>query len=196
MPLSTNITVPKTWDPLLFRIFNVMFMLAFTVMLCILVWLAKSDSIENRCTQDGTVSCIVFLVFLIGISLLGLLADDPKKPYLLSLFLFMLLVVIIVLIIFVVFAFVVTVKGAGKEYYLGDYSPWIQKGISNWNNIKNKCLLSNGFCSNNNRYVEEIQVTYLFCIEMYTRLTPFNCFINFCVVLELYLAIIHSTTLI
>ena len=55
-------------------------------------------------------------VILMGISLLGLLADVRKKPYLLSLYLLMLLVVIFVMIIIDMFAFVVTDQGTGKGY--------------------------------------------------------------------------------
>ena len=70
---------------------------------------------------------IGFSGFLVGIAVLGLLAHDPKKPYLLSLYLFMLLVLIILVIICVVFAFVVTAKGVGKGNgdKLGDYSSWM-----------------------------------------------------------------------
>ena len=198
MPMSINITVPKFWD-LKFRITSAVFMLIFTIMLCSFVYEATNDSIENRCTQWEAVPHIVFTVYLLGISVLGLLANVRKKPYLLSLFLSMLLVVIIVFIIMFISAFVVTATGAGKGYKLGDYSPWIQKRISNWNNVKNKCLLSNGFCSNDYSGLEETQVTYLLCIEMYIIHTSpsFNCFIYFCAVLELYIRFeLYSTILI
>lgn len=133
MPLSANNnTVPKFWD-LAFRISNVTFMLVFTFLLCGIVWLSMGDNIENKCAQWQTPSpsIIVCSVSLIGMSLLGLLANDPKKPYLLSLFLFLLLVIMIVLIIIVIFIYIVTAKGAGKKYNIGDYSPWMQKRISN-----------------------------------------------------------------
>ena len=190
MSLSTNSTVPKTWNQK-FREINIICMFFSFFVFFLYGGFVMHDDIYNRCgLKYQLVSFTIYGVIGMGISLLGLLADVHKKPYLQSLYLLMLLVVIFVMIITAIFAFVVTAKGAGKGYKLGDYSPYIRKRISNWNNVKNECLLSDGFCSyDDSPDFEVTQVTYHFCIEMYMCLPPFNCFINFRIVLEFYMVV-------
>ncbi|KAL5191265.1 Tetraspanin-7 [Glycine soja] len=118
------------------------------------VWLHKQA--ETECERWLEKPLIVLGVFLLVVSLAGLLGACCRLSCLLWLYLFVMFILIIVVSAFTVFAFVVTNKGAGevvsnrgyREYRLGDYSNWLQNRVTNphtWNRIKS-CLQSAKLC--------------------------------------------------
>ncbi|XP_010927974.1 tetraspanin-8 [Elaeis guineensis] len=100
---------------------------------------------------------VIFLgVFLLLVSLAGLVGACCGVSWLLWLYLLVMFLLIVVLFCFTVFAFVVTNPGAGevvsgrgyKEYRLGDYSHWLQKRVDddgNWRKIRS-CLQEGKVC--------------------------------------------------
>ncbi|QCD80460.1 tetraspanin-8-like [Vigna unguiculata] len=119
------------------------------------VWLSKHGSTECDRWLDKPV--IAIGVFLLIVSLAGLIGACCRVTWLLWLYLLVMFLLIVILFAFTIFAFVVTNKGAGevvsnrgyKEYRLGDYSNWLQKRVNNaktWNRIKS-CLQSGKVCT-------------------------------------------------
>ncbi|XP_052200192.1 tetraspanin-8-like [Diospyros lotus] len=115
-------------------------------------------------SHQGTTECERFLekpvialgVFLMVVSLAGLVGACCRVSWLLWVYLLVMFLLIVLLFCFTIFAFVVTNKGAGqslsgkgyKEYRLGDYSNWLQKRVNstkNWNKIKS-CLQDSKVC--------------------------------------------------
>ncbi|XP_078439452.1 tetraspanin8 [Wolffia australiana] len=115
-------------------------------------------------SQRGTSDCERFLdkpvialgVFLMLVSLAGLIGACCGVTWLLWIYLFVMFILIILVFCFTIFAFVVTNKGAGevvsgrgfKEYRLGDYSNWLQNRVNNannWNKIRS-CLADGKVC--------------------------------------------------
>ncbi|KAL5200960.1 hypothetical protein ABZP36_035314 [Zizania latifolia] len=119
------------------------------------IWLgARADGTE--CERYLSAPVIAIGVFLMVVSLAGLVGSCCRVNCLLWFYLFAMFILIVVLFAFTVFAFVVTNKGAGeavsdrgyKEYRLGDYSNWLQKRVENnknWNKIR-KCLQDSKVC--------------------------------------------------
>uniref|UniRef100_A0A0E0ESF9 Tetraspanin n=1 Tax=Oryza meridionalis TaxID=40149 RepID=A0A0E0ESF9_9ORYZ len=119
------------------------------------IWLAtRADGTE--CERYFSAPVIAFGVFLLLVSLAGLVGACCRVNCLLWFYLVAMFVLIVVLFCFTVFAFVVTNKGAGeavsgrgyKEYRLGDYSNWLQKRMENsknWNRIRS-CLQDSKVC--------------------------------------------------
>ena len=119
------------------------------------VWLSKQGSTE--CERWLEKPVIALGVFLMIISLAGLIGACCRVSWLLWVYLLVMFLLIVLLFAFTIFAFVVTNKGAGeavsnrgyKEYRLGDYSNWLQKRVNNaktWNRIKS-CLQSGKVCT-------------------------------------------------
>lgn len=119
------------------------------------VWLTKHASTE--CDRWLEKPVIAIGVFLMVVSLAGLIGACCRVTWLLWLYLLVMFLLIVILFAFTIFAFVVTNKGAGevvsnrgyKEYRLGDYSNWLQKRVNNqntWNRIKS-CLQSGKVCT-------------------------------------------------
>ncbi|XP_027335400.1 tetraspanin-8-like isoform X2 [Abrus precatorius] len=119
------------------------------------VWLSKQ--VNTDCERWLERPFIVLGVFLLLVSLAGLVGACCRVSWLLWLYLFVMFLLIIVVFAFTIFTFVVTNKGAGeaisnrgyKEYRLGDYSNWLQKRVNNshnWNRIRS-CLQSGKLCS-------------------------------------------------
>ncbi|KAK7388431.1 hypothetical protein VNO78_23247 [Psophocarpus tetragonolobus] len=119
------------------------------------VWLSKQGSTE--CERWLEKPVIALGVFLMVVSIAGLVGACCRVSWLLWLYLLVMFVLIVLLFAFTIFAFVVTNKGAGevvsnrgyKEYRLGDYSNWLQKRVNNsntWNRIKS-CLQSGKICN-------------------------------------------------
>lgn len=119
------------------------------------VWLSKQGISECEKFLDKPV--IILGVFLMLVSLAGLVGACCRVSWLLWVYLLVMFLLILVLFVFTIFAFAVTNKGAGnalsgkgyKEYRLGDYSNWLQKrvnGTKNWNKIKS-CLVDAKVCS-------------------------------------------------
>jgi len=119
------------------------------------VWLSKQGATE--CERWLEKPVIALGVFLMLVSLAGLVGACCRVSWLLWLYLLVMFVLIVLLFAFTIFAFVVTNKGAGevvsnrgyKEYRLGDYSNWLQKRVNNtktWNRIRS-CLQSGKVCT-------------------------------------------------
>ncbi|KAG2691252.1 hypothetical protein I3843_08G001100 [Carya illinoinensis] len=119
------------------------------------IWLSKQA--DSECERWLEKPVIVLAVFLMLVSLAGLIGACCKVSWLLWLYLLVMFLLILLLTVFTIFAFVVTNKGAGealsdrgyKEYRLGDYSDWLQNRVSNtknWNKIKS-CLYDSKVCS-------------------------------------------------
>ncbi|XP_042503728.1 tetraspanin-8-like [Macadamia integrifolia] len=120
------------------------------------IWLSsKADTICEKFLEKPLIALGVFLMV---VSLAGLIGACCRVSFLLWFYLLVMFVLILLLFCFTVFAFVVTNKGAGevvsnrgyKEYKLGDYSNWLQKRVTNtknWNHIKS-CLIDSKVCKN------------------------------------------------
>ncbi|XP_059638792.1 tetraspanin-8-like [Cornus florida] len=122
-------------------------------------------------SRQGTTECERFMeklvialgVFLMLVSLAGLIGVCCRVSLLLfleklviALGVFVMFILIVLFFCFTIFAFMVTNTGAGevtlsrgyKEYKLGDYSSWLQKRVSNsknWNKNKS-CLMDSKVC--------------------------------------------------
>ncbi|GJM98756.1 hypothetical protein PR202_ga15793 [Eleusine coracana subsp. coracana] len=119
------------------------------------IWVAaRADGTE--CERYLSAPVIAVGVFLMVVSIAGLIGACCRVTWLLWVYLLAMFVLIVVLFCFTVFAFVVTNKGAGeavsgrgyKEYKLGDYNNWLQKRVENsknWNRIRS-CLQDSKVC--------------------------------------------------
>lgn len=119
------------------------------------IWLANRASTD--CEKYLEKPVIVLGVFLMLVSLAGLIGACCRVSWLLWVYLLVMFLLIVILFCFTIFAFVVTNKGAGqvvsgkgyKEYRIGDYSHWLQKRVNNtknWNKIKS-CIVDSKLCS-------------------------------------------------
>uniref|UniRef100_A0A7C9D7C2 Tetraspanin n=2 Tax=Opuntia streptacantha TaxID=393608 RepID=A0A7C9D7C2_OPUST len=118
------------------------------------IWLAHRATTD--CEKYLERPVIALGVFLMLVSLAGLIGACCRVNWLLWLYLLVMFILILILFCFTIFAFVVTNKGAGealggkgyKEYKLGDYSNWLQKRVTNnknWNRIRS-CLIDGKVC--------------------------------------------------
>ncbi|KAB5514456.1 hypothetical protein DKX38_028362 [Salix brachista] len=123
------------------------------------IWLKNKGTSE--CDKFLDTPIIILGVFLLLVSLAGLIGACCRVSWLLWAYLVVMFLLIILLFCFTIFAFVVTNKGAGqvlsgkgyKEYKLGDYSNWLQKRVGNgknWGKIKS-CLIDAKVCSDFNQ---------------------------------------------
>ncbi|XP_058754776.1 tetraspanin-8-like isoform X1 [Vicia villosa] len=126
------------------------------------VWLHKQSTTE--CERFLEKPIIALGVFLLVVSLMGLIGACCRVSWLLWFYLLVMFLLIVLLFAFTIFAFVVTNKGAGeavsnrgyKEYRLGDYSNWLQNKVTDgsaWKRIRS-CLASGKVC-------EDFQAKYL-----------------------------------
>ncbi|KAK7327700.1 hypothetical protein VNO77_21788 [Canavalia gladiata] len=120
------------------------------------IWLSKQANTD--CERWLQRPFIVLGVFLLLVSVAGLVGACCRVTWLLWLYLLVMFLLILVVFAFTIFTFAVTNKGAGevlshrgyKEYRLGDYSNWLQNRVNNthtWNRIRS-CLQSGKLCSN------------------------------------------------
>ncbi|XP_050218707.1 tetraspanin-8-like [Mercurialis annua] len=128
------------------------------------IWLRNHGTSE--CEKFLDTPIIVLGVFLMLVSLAGLIGACCRVSWLLWFYLLVMFLLIVLLFCFTIFAFVVTNKGAGKvlsdrgykEYRLGDYSNWLQKRVGdgkNWNKIRS-CLADGKICSDfNQKYLND-----------------------------------------
>lgn len=118
------------------------------------IWLSRQGTSECERFLDRPV--IALGIFLMIVSLAGLIGACCRVSWLLWVYLLVMFLLIVLLFCFTIFAFVVTNKGAGKtisergykEYRLGDYSGWLQKRVNsdkNWNKIRS-CLQDSKVC--------------------------------------------------
>ncbi|KAH7671792.1 Tetraspanin/Peripherin protein [Dioscorea alata] len=118
------------------------------------IWLTSRASTD--CEKFLEKPAIVLGVFLLVVSLAGLVGAWCRISLLLWLYLVVMFLLIVVVFCFTIFAFVITNKGAGeivsgrgyKEYRLGDYSNWLQKRVDaekNWLKIRS-CIQESKVC--------------------------------------------------
>ncbi|KAF3775402.1 Tetraspanin-8 [Nymphaea thermarum] len=118
------------------------------------IWLSRSAG--TACEEFLDKPLTALGVFLLLLSLAGLIGACCRVKVLLWIYLFVMFVLIVLVFCFTVFALAVTNKGAGevvsgrgyKDYRLGDYSNWLQKRVSNegnWKRIKS-CLQEGKVC--------------------------------------------------
>lgn len=135
------------------------------------IWLANRA--DTDCEKFLEKPLIALGVFLMVVSIAGLVGACCRVSWLLWFYLLVMFLLILLLLAFTVFAFVVTNKGAGevvsgrgyKEYKLGDYSDWLQKRVNstkNWNKIKS-CLIDSKVCkAYAEKYASDTVVTQLY----------------------------------
>nr|GEW95712.1 tetraspanin-8-like [Tanacetum cinerariifolium] len=118
------------------------------------IWLSHQGTSECERFLDKPI--IALGVFLMVVSLAGLVGACCRVSWLLWVYLLVMFLLILLLFCFTIFAFVVTNKGAGetvsgkgyKEYRLGDYSGWLRKRVEsdkNWGKIRS-CLVDSKVC--------------------------------------------------
>ncbi|XP_019178005.1 PREDICTED: tetraspanin-8-like isoform X2 [Ipomoea nil] len=116
------------------------------------IWLSRQANTECERFLDKPV--IALGVFIMLLSLAGLVGACCRVTWLLWIYLFVMFLLILLLFCFTIFAFVVTNKGAGeaisgkgyKEYRLGDYSNWLQRRVNrNWRRIRS-CIEDSKVC--------------------------------------------------
>ncbi|KAL8149536.1 tetraspanin-8-like isoform X2 [Apium graveolens] len=118
------------------------------------IWLSRQGTTE--CERFLEKPVIAIGVFLMLISIAGIIGACCRVSWLLWTYLLIMFLLIVLLFCFTIFAFAVTNKGAGekvsgkgyKEYRLGDYSNWLQKRVNNdknWRKIKS-CLQDSKVC--------------------------------------------------
>lgn len=119
------------------------------------VWLSKTH--DTVCVRFLQYPIIALGVFILLVSLAGMVGAWCDKKFLLLLYLFVMFILIVLLFCFTIFAFVVTNSGAGnavsgkgyKDYRLGDYSSWLQRRVNNptyWAKIKS-CIADSNVCN-------------------------------------------------
>ncbi|PKU78580.1 tetraspanin-8-like [Dendrobium catenatum] len=119
------------------------------------IWLSTRASTD--CEKFLERPLIALGVFLLVVSLAGLIGACCSVSWLLWIYLFVMFALILLVFCFTIFAFVVTNKGAGevvsgrgyKEYRLGDYSNWLQKRVlneGNWAKIRS-CIRDSKVCN-------------------------------------------------
>ncbi|KAJ4957928.1 hypothetical protein NE237_025039 [Protea cynaroides] len=118
------------------------------------IWLSTKGN--TVCEKFLEKPVIALGVFLMVVSIAGIIGACCRVSWLLWVYLLVMFVLIVLLFCVTIFTFVVTNKGAGevvsdkgyKEYRLGDYSHWLQKRVNNtknWNKIKS-CLMDSKVC--------------------------------------------------
>ncbi|XP_075098290.1 tetraspanin-8-like [Nicotiana tabacum] len=116
------------------------------------IWLSRQANTE--CERFLEKPVIALGIFVMLVSLAGLIGSCCRVSWLLWVYLFVMFLLILLIFCFTIFAFVVTNKGAGealsgkgyKEYRLGDYSNWLQKRVNNhWGKIQS-CLQDSKIC--------------------------------------------------
>ncbi|XP_043711180.1 tetraspanin-8-like [Telopea speciosissima] len=152
------------------------------------IWLStKADTICEKFLEKPVIALGVFLMV---VSLAGLIGACCRVQWLLWVYLLVMFVLIVLLFGLTIFAFVVTNKGAGeavsgkgyKEYKLGDYSNWLQNRVNNtknWNNIKS-CLMDSKVCQTlanqtGNENVQQFYKTNLSPIQSGCCKPPTSC---------------------
>ncbi|MQL96617.1 hypothetical protein Taro_029302 [Colocasia esculenta] len=137
------------------------------------IWLShRADTVCERFLERPVIALGVFLMV---VSLAGLVGACCRVSWLLWVYLLVMFLLIVLVFCFTVFVFVVTNKGAGevvsgkgyKEYRLGDYSNWLQKRVNNnknWAKIKS-CLQDSKVCNslqqNSNETRDQFYQSYL-----------------------------------
>ncbi|KAL5699812.1 Tetraspanin-8 [Ranunculus cassubicifolius] len=154
------------------------------------IWLSTRGSTD--CEKFLEKPVIALGVFLLLVSLAGLIGACCRVSWLLWVYLLVMFLLIVLLFCFTIFAFVVTNKGAGevvsqrgyKEYKLGDYSNWLQKRVNNnknWRKIRS-CLQDGKVCkslSQENTVVDTFNKKNLSPIQSGCCKPPTECGFNY-----------------
>lgn len=148
------------------------------------IWLSRQANTE--CERFLEKPVIALGVFLMVVSLAGLIGACCRVSWLLWLYLLVMFLLIVLLFCFTIFAFVVTNKGAGevvsqrgyKEYRLGDYSNWLQKRVNNnenWSKIRS-CIQDSNICKSlidgSNTPETQFYQEHLNALQVYIYLNP------------------------
>ncbi|OIV99831.1 hypothetical protein TanjilG_26169 [Lupinus angustifolius] len=123
------------------------------------IWLSKQG--VTVCEHWLEKPAIAFGIFLLIVSIVGLIGACCRVSWLMWIYLFIMFLLILILFGCTIFAFVITNKGAGrvlsdkgfKEYRLGAYSNWLQNRVTGrtWKKIRS-CLVASKYCSNFNKH--------------------------------------------
>ena len=119
------------------------------------IWLGHRGD-DTECARYLAAPVIALGVFLLVVSLAGLVGACCRVTWLLWVYLLAMFALIVALFCLTVFAFAVTNRGAGeavsgrgyKEYRLGDYSTWLQRRVENdrnWAKIRS-CIQDGKVC--------------------------------------------------
>ncbi|KAK9116441.1 hypothetical protein Sjap_015388 [Stephania japonica] len=112
---------------------------------------------RSECVKALEAPLLAFGVFLLFVSLLGLIGSCCNVYFFFCLYLFVMILMLIGIVAFALFALAVTNKGVGhavsgagyKEYRLGDFSNWLKNHFvneDNWGKIRT-CLVDVQVCS-------------------------------------------------
>lgn len=156
------------------------------------IWLSKQA--DSECERFLDTPVIVLGVFVLLVSIAGLVGSCCRITWLLWVYLLVMFLLILLLFCFTIFAFVVTNKGAGeavsgrgyKEYRLGEYSNWLQKRVNNnWGKI-GSCLSDSKICQKlldaGSTPAEDFYKSHLSALQVYICL-----YMHMCVSTRVYL---------
>lgn len=149
------------------------------------IWLSKRG--DSECERFLDTPVIVLGVFVLLVSIAGLVGSCCRITWLLWVYLLVMFLLILLLFCFTIFAFVVTNKGAGeavsgkgyKEYRLGDYSNWLQKRVNNnWGKIRS-CLADSKICqkllNDGSTAADDFYKSRLTALQVYICLYMYMC---------------------
>ncbi|KAF8389850.1 hypothetical protein HHK36_024367 [Tetracentron sinense] len=140
----------------LIAILNILTLVISVLIIGLSIWFQVHGT--SQCQKFLQLPLLIMGLFLLFVSLLGLIGSCCRVTSLLWIYLVVMFLIIIGLFAFTFVAFVLTNKGAGKaisgkgykDYRLGDYSNWLQNHVVNgkkWNGFKN-CLSDSRVCRN------------------------------------------------
>eukprot|EP01018_Ginkgo_biloba_P025743 Gb_32232 [translate_table: standard] len=118
------------------------------------IWLGTRHDV---CEKLLTVPVLAIGAFTFVISLIGLVGSRKDISLLLWIYLILMFLLLLTIASFTIFVFIVTNNDAGhkvagqryKEYWLEDYSKWLQQRLNNtrnWNHLQS-CLVKSNYCN-------------------------------------------------
>ncbi|KAI5322209.1 PREDICTED: tetraspanin-3 [Prunus dulcis] len=132
------------------------------------IWLSGRAN-NTDCLKFLQWPLIIIGVSIMVVSLAGFAGACYRNTFLMWVYLFVMFFIIAALIGFIIFAYAVTDKGSGRpvtnrayvEYYLGDYSGWLEEHVakdSNWRKIAS-CVRDSKVCQKMGRTVNGVPQT-------------------------------------
>ncbi|KAI5315809.1 hypothetical protein L3X38_044985 [Prunus dulcis] len=132
------------------------------------IWLSGRAN-NTDCLKFLQWPLIIIEVSIMVVSLAGFAGACYRNTFLMWVYLFVMFFIITALIGFIIFAYAVTDKGSGRpvtnrayvEYYLGDYSGWLEEHVakdSNWRKIAS-CVRDSKVCQKMGRTVNGVPQT-------------------------------------
>ncbi|ONI00524.1 hypothetical protein PRUPE_6G092900 [Prunus persica] len=132
------------------------------------IWLSSRAN-NTDCLKFLQWPLIIIGVSIMVVSLAGFAGACYRNTFLMWVYLFVMFFIIAALIGFIIFAYAVTDKGSGRpvtnrayvEYYLGDYSGWLEEHVakdSNWRKIAS-CVRDSKVCQKMGRTVSGVPQT-------------------------------------